>query len=157
VIAPPPLPSPALVADEARAAEDAICYDGPVVPVVYSHRYNITAFGLERLHPIDSRKYRRIHDWLIQQGLRKAGDFVAPSPVSRGDLLRVHAADYLRSLRRSRVLARILEVPPVAYLPAWLVNWRSTSVPASRRTSSCGPWSAGSGRRGREPRSRPRW
>ncbi len=95
-----------------------------MVPVVYSRRYNITAFGLERLHPFDSRKYRRIRDWLVRQGLRKPSDFVAPSPVTREDLLRVHAADYLESLRRSAVLARILEVPPLAYLPAWLVNWR---------------------------------
>jgi histone deacetylase 11 len=92
--------------------------------LVYSPRYDITAFGLERLHPFDSRKYRRIRDWLIRQGLRKAGDFTAPSPVTRGDLLRVHAAEYLRSLQQPAVLARILEVPAVAYLPAWLVNWR---------------------------------
>ena len=39
-----------------------------MVPLVYSPRYDITAFGLERLHPFDSRKYRRIHDALI--GLR---------------------------------------------------------------------------------------
>ena len=39
-----------------------------MVPLVYSPRYNITAFGLERLHPFDSRKYRRIHDWLAGKG-----------------------------------------------------------------------------------------
>ena len=61
-----------------------------MVPIVYSPKYNITAFGLERLHPFDSRKYRRIHDWLIRQGLRRPSDFLAPRPASRVDLLRIH-------------------------------------------------------------------
>jgi histone deacetylase 11 len=95
-----------------------------MVPLIYSSRYNITAFGLERLHPFDSRKYRRIHDWLIRQGLRGPGDFVAPRPCTHTDLLRVHTPEYLRSLRDRRVLARILEVPVVRFLPACLVSWR---------------------------------
>lgn len=95
-----------------------------MVPIVYSPRYNITAFGLERLHPFDSLKYRRIHDWLIRQGLRKPGDFISPRPATRADLLRIHTPDYLRTLRDRRVLARILEVPLVRFLPAWLIGWR---------------------------------
>ncbi len=91
---------------------------------MYSPTYNITAFGLERLHPFDSRKYRRIHDWLLRQGLRKASDFVRPRPCTRADLLRVHTPEYLRSLRDRRVLAQILEVPIVRHLPAWLIAWR---------------------------------
>jgi histone deacetylase 11 len=95
-----------------------------MIPLVYSTKYDITAFGLERLHPFDSRKYRRIRDWLVRQGLRKSGDFVAPRPCSRADLLRVHTLEYLRSLRKRRVLARILEVPVILFLPVCLVNWR---------------------------------
>jgi histone deacetylase 11 len=95
-----------------------------MIPVVYSPKYNIAAFGLERLHPFDSRKYRRIHDWLVRQGLRKRPDFICPRPVSHHELLRVHTTEYLRSLRDRRVLARILEVPVIRYLPGWLVGWR---------------------------------
>lgn len=95
-----------------------------MIPIVYSRRYNVTAFGLERLHPFDGRKYGRIRDWLIRQGLRRSRDFVAASPLSRKQLLRVHTIDYLRSLRDRRVLARILEVPQIARLPAWLTRWR---------------------------------
>jgi histone deacetylase 11 len=95
-----------------------------MVPLVYSPRYDITAFGLERLHPFDGRKYRRIRDWLARQGLRKPGDFVAPRPCTHADLLRVHTSEYLRSLRDRRVLARILEVPVVRHLPARLADWR---------------------------------
>lgn len=95
-----------------------------MVPIVYHYRYNITAFGLERLHPFDGRKYRRIHDALVARGLRRPGDFVRPRPMPRSDLLKVHTEDYLRSLRRPDVLARILEVPIVARLPAWAIDWR---------------------------------
>ncbi len=95
-----------------------------MVPIVYSPRYDITAFGLERLHPFDSRKFRRIRDWLVRQGLRKRGDFVAPQICAHRDLLRIHTPEYLRNLRDRRVLARILEVPMVRYLPACLTAWR---------------------------------
>jgi histone deacetylase 11 len=95
-----------------------------MVPLVYSPRYNITAFGLERLHPFDGAKYRRIHDWLIRQGLHKPGDFRAPRICSQADLLRLHRPEYLHSLQDRRVLARILEVPIVARLPRCLIAWR---------------------------------
>jgi histone deacetylase 11 len=95
-----------------------------MVPVVYHKGYDITACGLERLHPFDSIKYRRIRDWLIRQGLRQPGDFLAPEWPARSDLLLVHDPGYLHSLRGRLVLARILEVPVVAMLPAWLTRWR---------------------------------
>jgi len=95
-----------------------------MIPLVYSSAYNITAFGLERLHPFDGTKYRRIRDWLIRQGLRRHGDFVPPQPTTEAELLRVHTMEYIRSLRDRRVLARILEVPVIRRLPAWLIRWR---------------------------------
>lgn len=95
-----------------------------MVPIVYSPRYNITAFGLERFHPFDSVKYRRIQQWLLRQGLRKARDFAAPVPITAAELLHVHSADYLKSLRRSRIVAGILELPFLASLPGWVVRWR---------------------------------
>jgi histone deacetylase 11 len=95
-----------------------------MIPLIYHPRFNITAFGLERLHPFDSIKYRRIHDWLIGQGLRKASDFVQPGLCTYAQLRRVHTAEYLGSLSDRRLLARILEVPIVRYLPAFLVGWR---------------------------------
>ncbi|MFI5454426.1 MAG: histone deacetylase [Isosphaerales bacterium] len=98
-----------------------------MIPLVYHRRYNITAFGLERLHPFDSRKYRRIHDALIARGLRRRRDFVRPGTVSRQDLLKIHTPEYLRSLRSPEMLARILEVPIVRRLPGWMIDWRILS------------------------------
>ena len=40
-----------------------------MIPIIYHPKYNITVFGLERLHPFDGLKYRRIHDALIADGL----------------------------------------------------------------------------------------
>src|SRR4051794_9816580 len=95
-----------------------------MVPLVYSPAYNITACGLERLHPFDSRKYQRIQAELLRQGLRKPADFLAPAAPTRTELLAVHTPEYLRSLRRSITLARILEVAIVALLPAFFTHWR---------------------------------
>lgn len=95
-----------------------------MVPLIYSPRYNITAFGLERWHPFDSVKYRRIHAWLIRQGLRRREDFLAPRLCTRKELARVHSPENLRSLKRRRELAQIFEIKQVAYIPAWLIDWR---------------------------------
>jgi len=97
------------------------------VALVYHPRYNVTAFGLERLHPFDGRKHRRIRDELVARGLARKGDFVRPGPVSRAELLKVHTPEYLESLRRTDVLAGILELPVVDKLPRWVANWRLLS------------------------------
>jgi histone deacetylase 11 len=96
----------------------------PMIPIIYHPRYNITVFGLERRHRFDGLKYRRIHDALIAEGFRKPIDFVRPEPVGPKDLLRIHTSDYLRSLRRSKVLAEILNVPLLAKLPVAFIDWR---------------------------------
>jgi hypothetical protein len=35
------------------------------IPIVYSTKYNISAFGLEKLHPFDASKYRRVFNDLV--------------------------------------------------------------------------------------------
>lgn len=95
-----------------------------MVPIVYHPGYNITAFGLERLHPFDGRKFRRIREALIARGIRRPGDFIRPVAASPRDLRRIHTPEYLRSLRRPEAMAAILEVPAVRRLPGWLIDWR---------------------------------
>jgi histone deacetylase 11 len=95
-----------------------------MIPLVYHPGYNVTAFGLERLHRFDGRKYHRIHDTLVNRHLRRSRDFVRPRSISKGDLRRVHTAEYLGSLRRPETLAKILEVPMVRRLPSWAIDWR---------------------------------
>lgn len=98
-----------------------------MIPLIYHPRYNITAFGLERRHPFDGSKYRRIHDALISRGLRRTGDFTRPRAMTRNELRRIHSEDYLKSLCNPKRLAEILEVPVVRWLPSWLVDWRVLS------------------------------
>ena len=49
---------------------------------------------------------------------------VTPTSASKADLLVVHTERYLSSLKWSINVARVLEVPPVAFLPNFLVQWR---------------------------------
>jgi histone deacetylase 11 len=92
--------------------------------VVYTRRYNIGFFGLERLHPFDSRKYGRAWGLLRRKfgsGLKQH----AARPlraVSRPELLRVHTAEYLDQLRDSNYVARALELPILAKVPARLLD-----------------------------------
>lgn len=95
-----------------------------MVPLIYSPGYNISAFGLERLHPFDSMKYNRIHAWLLRQRLRQRNHFVLPQSCMPDQLLRVHSLEYLQKLTDSSELARILEVGIVGYLPNQFVDWR---------------------------------
>ena len=92
--------------------------------VVYSRNYNIGFWGIERLHPFDSRKYGRAWKLLrrhFQSKLRRL--LVRPDrPASRDELLLVHTAKYLSKLRDSNYVAGTLEVPQVQYLPNWIID-----------------------------------
>ena len=94
--------------------------------IVYSPRYNISFFGVERLHPFDSKKYGRAWKLLRQEfGATLAGRWVSVDrPVSPRELRLVHTPEYLDSLRSSVVLAAALEIPLLRYLPQWIIAWR---------------------------------
>ncbi|MBV9280796.1 MAG: hypothetical protein JOZ41_11985, partial [Chloroflexi bacterium] len=92
--------------------------DGLRPQLVYSPAYDITFFGLEKLHPFDTRKYS--HAW--HEIERAAGAGVAdlverPSrPISDEELLTVHDAGYLERLDSPQYVAAALEGP----LPGWV-------------------------------------
>lgn len=92
--------------------------------VVYSPRYNIRLFGLERLHPFDTCKHTRA--WrLLRSRDRAAADRARARPEREADealLLKVHSRAYLAQLRDPAHLAKILEVPQVAHLPPALTD-----------------------------------
>ncbi len=92
--------------------------------IVYSPQYDIGFFGLERLHPFDSRKYSRAWRCLKRElGSRLRDLHVKPEqPVSRDELLRVHSAKYLEQLRQPNCVAAALELPIVAKLPNFVIN-----------------------------------
>ena len=66
--------------------------DKQIFPIVYSAGYNITACGIEKLHPFDSTKYRRIWQFLHQSGIfedLEGSNFWQPSLPNRHFLLEV--------------------------------------------------------------------
>jgi histone deacetylase 11 len=93
--------------------------------LVYTPRYNIGFFGLERLHPFDSRKYGRA--WQAVGGeVRRLRDLAwtgVAGPASDADLMAVHDPAYLRRLRNPLEMAAALELPVAALLPGWTVQW----------------------------------
>jgi histone deacetylase 11 len=94
--------------------------------VIYSPRYNISLFGLERLHPFDSQKYGRA--WrVLHKHFGQSLDEIWVRPkrqASRDELLLVHSEAYLTRLKDSRYVAKAMEVYPASYLPAWILDWR---------------------------------
>lgn len=93
--------------------------------VVYDRHFDIRAFGLERLHPFDTRKHSRAWRLLMQRlpDLIR-GAWIRPTrEVSRDELLQVHSVEYLDRLRDSKYLADALELPQVRHLPWRLLDW----------------------------------
>ncbi len=92
--------------------------------IVYSSHYNIGFFGLERLHPFDSRKYGRAWKVLgkhFGSSLRRL--HVRPKrAASRDELLLVHTEKYLSQLLDPKYVARALELPFVSKVPRWAVD-----------------------------------
>ena len=93
--------------------------------IVYSPKYNIGFYGLERLHPFDSRKYGRA--WKLLR--RHFGSSIKKMHVrprraaDRDELQLVHSADYLARLSYSNYVAGALELPPIRRLPGWVIDW----------------------------------
>ncbi|CAK9195679.1 unnamed protein product [Sphagnum troendelagicum] len=91
-------------------------------PIIYSSAYNIAFLGLERLHPFDSSKWGRIKRFLVEDGLLDHKRVVEPVEATKEDLLVVHTEGYLESLKRSFTVAVITEVPPLAFLPNFILQ-----------------------------------
>jgi histone deacetylase 11 len=117
--------------------------------LVYHPQYNISFFGLERLHPFDGRKYGRTYRALRDKWGHALRDVVIRpgAPVTGATLLTFHAPAYLEQLRQPTYLANALEVPPIARAPAWLTHWRvlrpmrwatAGTILAAREAMNCG-------------------
>lgn len=97
--------------------------------IVYSPKYDMSLWGIERLHPFDSRKASRA--WrLIRAALGSSADALCaspPSPVSRQLLESVHSQEYLDQLTSSRAVAQALEMSVLRILPAEILDKRILS------------------------------
>lgn len=93
-------------------------------PIIFSPRYDITLFGIERLHPFDSAKYGKVFQDLRTAGFLDGQNHYTPHRASDELLLRVHSSAYLASLKKSKTIARIAEVSTLRHLPNFLLQWR---------------------------------
>ena len=87
------------------------------VCVVYSPGYLINLGGLEKMHPFDIRKYEKIHNGLIADGLLTKEQTLKPAPLTRDDLLLIHSQEYLEELKQRKNVAEYLEAPVLQYAP----------------------------------------
>lgn len=94
------------------------------LPIIYSPGYDITLLGLQRLHPFESEKYSKVYDFLREKGHLRDGQHHVPTAVTHAQLLEVHHPDYLKQLRRSKIVATIAEVPPLRFLPNFILQCR---------------------------------
>ncbi|XP_069906089.1 histone deacetylase 11 isoform X1 [Oryctolagus cuniculus] len=91
-------------------------------PIVYSPRYNITFMGLEKLHPFDAGKWGKVINFLKEEKLLTDSMLVEAREASEEDLLVVHTRRYLNELKWSFAVATITEIPPLIFLPNFLVQ-----------------------------------
>jgi acetoin utilization deacetylase AcuC-like enzyme len=68
---------------------------GSLFKLIYHPRYDLNLGD----HVFPARKYRLIHDRLLQERFADLADFVGPQPASDDDVLRVHDADWVHRLK----------------------------------------------------------
>lgn len=103
---------------EAKVAEPK--FEDFHVNVVYSPGYLIDLGGLEKLHPFDIRKYEKIHDQLIKDGLLSDEATIKPTPVTKDELLLIHTEQYLEKLNERATVAKYLEAGVLQFAPVSL-------------------------------------
>ncbi|XP_053616626.1 histone deacetylase 11 [Plodia interpunctella] len=91
-------------------------------PLIYHEKYNISFWGLEKLHVFDAKKWGNIIKHLKEGSFIDDDAIVQPNEAQKSDLLVVHTKKYLKSLKWSVNVAMIAEVPVVACLPNILVQ-----------------------------------
>lgn len=98
--------------------------DTAKLPLVFHPRYDIAFFGIEKLHPFDSKKYGKVYTRIQELCTLTPEQFYNPAIVSDEDLLLVHTQDYLDSLNSSWNVMKITEVPALAYVPNIFLRWK---------------------------------
>ncbi len=85
--------------------------------VVYSKDYLINLLGLERLHPFDIMKYKKIHNQLLKDGLLTKQATHVPLKLSDEQILLVQSQKFLDSLNDRATVAFYLEASELKDIP----------------------------------------
>lgn len=92
------------------------------IPIVYSPKYKISVFGMEKLHPFDIAKYDKIYAGLKKDGHVTKESVIEPAQVTREQMLLIHTEEYLESLKKTKNVARYLEAPQLSVIPNGLID-----------------------------------
>jgi len=94
-------------------------------PIFYHPRYNLSACGIEKMHPFDSQKYGRIVQFLSEdhKTLNTSQLMKTSGTVARSNLLMSMSKFYLFKLNYSLLLTPIIEIP-LCFLPSFITRWR---------------------------------
>lgn len=92
------------------------------IPVVYSPKYKISVFGMEKLHPFDIAKYDKIYNGLKKDGYVTKKSVINPGEVTREEMLLIHSKAYLESLKSTKNVAKYLEAPQLKVVPDRLLD-----------------------------------
>lgn len=93
------------------------------LPIIFHHKYDIGLFGLENRHPFDSKKYGKVFQFLQDKGIIVGDNYFRPEEKASNEiLLQIHTADYLKSLRKSAVVAQIAEMGILRLVPNFLLQ-----------------------------------
>lgn len=92
------------------------------IPIVYSPKYKISVFGMEKLHPFDIAKYDKIYKGLKKDGYVTKESVIDPAEVTREQMLLIHTENYIESLKKTKNVARYLEAPQLSIIPNSLID-----------------------------------
>ncbi|MCP4129947.1 MAG: histone deacetylase [bacterium] len=92
------------------------------MPLIYTDDYNIRLFGIQKFHPFDTEKYKKVYNCLVEHFGIEEDQFIEPSPVTDSDLLKVHTQEYLDSLHEPDTVAKIAELTPLRIFPDFILQ-----------------------------------
>ena len=90
---------------------------GDTLPIFYSRKYNMSVLGIENFHPFDTKKFKKVYKHLRKNLNLCPEQFVSPYRITDEELLTVHSREYLSSLRRSKNIAKIVEIYALRFVP----------------------------------------
>lgn len=80
--------------------------------------------GLEKLHPFDAKKFSKAWALLTNEFGEKINSFSTfiENPATDEELEIVHSREYLTSLRQSKVIASVVEIAPLRFVPNFILQ-----------------------------------
>jgi histone deacetylase 11 len=90
--------------------------------IVYSAQYYINSLGWEKYKSYDVNKPSKIYRKLVDGGVLTPADVFVPEPVTEEQVLLVHSRAFVDSLKSSSNIARYLDAPVAAIMPAGLLD-----------------------------------